>query len=87
MLMTVKSLSFVARITGNWKSLLVAKGVAFHDTLLIFCRVQTDSEEVNFSFRGVYPAAALERSRTYVYILYRQGDDLSREMWEIVGNG
>ena len=40
MLMTVKSLSFVARITGNWKSLLVAKGVAFHDTLWIFagCR-------------------------------------------------
>ena len=33
MLMTVKALSFVARITGNWKSLLVAKGVAFHDTL------------------------------------------------------
>ena len=33
MLMTVKSLSLVARITGNWKSLLVAKGVVFHDTL------------------------------------------------------
>ena len=41
MLMTVKSLSLVARITGNWKSLLVAKGVAFHDTLWIFagCRL------------------------------------------------
>lgn len=33
MLITVKSLSFVARITGNWKSLLVTKGVAFHGTL------------------------------------------------------
>ena len=41
MLMTVKSLSLVARITGNWKSLLVAEGVAFHDTLWIFagCRL------------------------------------------------
>ena len=40
MLVTVKSLSLVARITGNWKSLLVAKGVAFHETLWIFagCR-------------------------------------------------
>ena len=33
MLMTVKSLSLFVRITGNWKSLLVAKGVAFYDTL------------------------------------------------------
>lgn len=73
MLMTVKSLSFVARITGNWKSLLVAKGVAFHDTLLIFCRVQTDSGEANVAFRGERPTAVLkEIGRMFTYYIERE---------------
>lgn len=54
---------------------------------LDFCRVQADSGKANASFRGGYPVAVLKRNRTYVHILYRQGDDLSREIREIVENG
>lgn len=86
MLMTVKSLSFVARITGNWKSLLVGKGSRVSRHPLNFCRVQTDSEEAKASYRGGYPAA-IRKNRTYVHILYRKRGDLSREIWEIVENG
>ena len=54
---------------------------------LDFCRVQTDPGEANASFRSGNPAAVLKRNRTYVHVLYRQGGDLSREIWEIVENG
>lgn len=54
---------------------------------LDFCRVQTDPGEANASFRSGNPAAVLKRNRTYVHVLYRQGDDLSREIREIVENG
>lgn len=53
---------------------------------LDFCRVQTDSGEANVAFCGGSPAA-VPKNRTYVHILYRQRDDMSREIWEIVGNG
>lgn len=73
MLMTVKSLSFVARITGNWESLLVTKGVAFHGTPLDFCRVQTNSGESNVAFRGEHPTAGLkEIERMFKYYIDRE---------------
>lgn len=87
MLVTVKSLSLVARITGNWKSLLVAKGVAFHDTLWIFAGCRPILRRQMSPFCGEYPVAVLKRNRTYVRVLYRKRGDLSREIQKIVGNG
>lgn len=73
MLMTVKSLSFVARITGNWKSLLVGKGSRVSRHPLNFCRVQADSEEANAAFRGGNPAAVLKGiKRMFVYYIERE---------------